>query len=100
MGDDATRTMQCDVERSMGEEDGEREVPGRDRRDHAAAAQAERVGLAGRAWQATGLPEQAPPLRRVVAQEIDRLAQLGEGVVETAVEVPDIDEVCKDGGEL
>ena len=62
-------------------EDGEREVPGADRDEHAAAVQGEPVALSGRARQ---IARCGPDLRlnRIVAQEIHRLAHLGDCIWE------------------
>ena len=58
------------------DEDRQREVPRADRREHAAAVEAQQVLLAGRAGQRLRRAEQHARLAGVVAQEIDRLAQL------------------------
>ena len=61
---------------------GEREIPWRDAGEHAAAVERQRVALAGRPGQRHGAGEQAPRLRRVVAQEIDRFAHVALRVVQ------------------
>ena len=61
-------------------EDREREIPRADAGEHAAAAQAQPVRLAGRARQRQRPAEVLLGPRRVVAQEIDGLAHLGNRV--------------------
>ncbi len=64
----------------LAEEDREREVPRRDAGEHAAAVQLDLVALAGRAGQRHRPGEIGAGAHGVVAQEIDRLAQLRDGV--------------------
>ena len=63
----------------LAEEDGEREVPGRDAHPGAAAAHPQHVALAGRAGKLDRLQSLAR-LGGIIAAEVDRLAHLGEGV--------------------
>ena len=97
LGDDAVAGHQG--RRHLAEEDGEREVPRRDGDEDAASAQAQQVQLPGRAGQALPVAEQLAPLRRVIAAEVDRLAQLGDGVVEglAALGLQEVDEPTAPG---
>ena len=61
-------------------EDREREIPRADAREHAAAVQAQLVALARGPGQAQRAAELRARPCRVVAQEIDRLAHLGDAV--------------------
>ncbi len=63
-------------------ENGKREVPGRDAGEDAAAVERQRVALAGRSRQRQRADEQAPRLRRVISQEVDRLAYVALRVVQ------------------
>ena len=63
--------------RDLTGEDGEREVPRRDGREHAAPVQAHRVALARRPHHHLRHLELGAGFRRVVAQEVDGLAQVG-----------------------
>ena len=67
--------------RDLAEEDREREIPRADADEHAAAAMMQLVGLAGRARHRLR-DERAARLGGVVAAEVDRLAHLGERIVE------------------
>ena len=58
----------------LAEKDRERKIPGRDRNEDAAAAQAKLVALAGRTRHGFARAEQLAPLRSIVAAEIRRLA--------------------------
>ena len=80
--------------RDLAEEDRERKVPRRDRDEDAASAQAQHVRLARRPGHRLPGPEQAAALRRVIASEIDRLADLRERVVEglAALDLQQVDE--------
>ncbi len=70
--------------RDLAGEDGEREIPGRrcreTRRARAGAANSTRRSGHG----AAAVAEEHAPLARIVAAEIDRLAQFGDGIVERA----------------
>ena len=79
LGDDGVAGSECGG--GLAQEDGEREVPRRDRHEHAAPADAVAVLLAHRAGQRG---RAAQPLRfvGVEAQEIDRFAKLRDAVVD------------------
>ena len=64
--------------RDLAGEDRQREVPRADAGEDAAPVQRELVALAGRAGQRQRPAEVGARARRVVAQEIDRLAHLGD----------------------
>ena len=66
----------------LAEEDREREIPRADADEHAAPAKREAVLLPGRPGQKLALAEMRARLRRVIAAEIDRLADFGERVIE------------------
>ena len=68
--------------RNLAEEDGEREIPRRDAGKHAAAPPRETVELTRRAGHDLGLAELATRFGRIVAAEIDRLADFGDTVVQ------------------
>ena len=80
LGDDAVAGDERG--RDLAGEDREREVPRRDAEEDAAPAQDQPVLLAGRAGQRGRRGEFRLGLGGVVAAEIDRLAQFGDGVVE------------------
>src|SRR5690606_6962348 len=61
-------------------EDREREIPGTDTDERASPSQPELVALARRPREAKTLVELRPCSARVVAQEVDRLAHLGDAV--------------------
>ena len=61
-------------------EDGEREIPGRNGRDYAAAMQSQLVLLPGRARKRKRPGELAPGFGCVETQEIDRLADFKDSV--------------------
>ena len=60
--------------------DSQRKIPRTDAAEHTLAAQPQQVALAGRARQRGLVREIATRARRVVAQEIDRLAHFADGV--------------------
>ncbi len=64
----------------LAQEDRQREIPRADADEHAAAIEEQLIALAGRAGQLFGLAEQAPRHGGVVAQEVGRLADLGDRV--------------------
>src|SRR3546814_13029451 len=76
LGDDGVAGGQCGGE--LAREDGEREVPGTDAGEDAAAVQAQAVPLAGRPRQFAAVAELLLAALGVVAQEIDGLAHPGE----------------------
>ena len=69
-------------------ENGERKVPGRDAREHAAPMQAERVLFSGRAFEQARGGEFQARLRRGIAQMIHRLAEIGLGIGERLARFP------------
>ena len=77
LGDDAIAGGER--RRDLAEEDGEREIPGRDADPGAAALHAKHVALAGRAGQLPRL-EMGARLGGVITAEIDGLAHLGERI--------------------
>ncbi len=68
--------------RDLTEEDGEREVPRRDAGKDAAAAPGETVELTGRAGHDFGFTELLAGLNRIVAAEVDSLADFGHAVIQ------------------
>ncbi len=79
LGDDrVARDQRC---ADLAEENGKRKIPRADASKHAAAAVAQFVALAGRTRHRLG-HQRAARLRGVIAAIIDRLAKLGERVVE------------------
>ncbi len=68
--------------RDLAEEDRQRKIPGRDRDEDAAAAQAKLVALAGRARHGFARAEQLASLGGIVAAEVGGFAQLRQRVVE------------------
>src|SRR6185312_10195756 len=64
--------------RDLSGEDREREIPRRDAREDAAAAQRKQVRFAGRRWQHERRAEAPARLRRVIAAEVGGLAHFGD----------------------
>ena len=72
--------------RHLAREDRERKIPGADRHEDAAAMQPQHVALAGGSRQVPVLEPAC--LGGVVAQEVDRLADLGHGVAQGLAALP------------
>ena len=68
--------------RDLADKNRQRKIPWRDRNECAAPAQLEHIAFAGGAGHGFAIPEQLPTLRRVIAAEIHRLANLRKRVVE------------------
>src|SRR3981081_1022497 len=80
LGGDRISGHQC--RRYLTCKDRQRKIPWRYRDEYAAAAQLEHVALAGRSRQGFALAEQLAALRRVVAAEINGLADFRKRVIE------------------
>ena len=78
LGDYGVARRECRAQLSG--KDRERKIPRTDAGKDSAPAQAQRISLSGRARQQRLGGKQHPRLLRVVAQEIDRLAHLGDAV--------------------
>ncbi len=68
--------------RDLPEENREREIPRSDRHDHAARAIKQAIILSGGAGKSDGRAHDALGLARIETQEIDRLADLGDAIIE------------------
>ena len=66
----------------LAEEDRQRKIPRRYRDEHAATAQLQHIALAGRARHRFARTEQIAAFRRIIAAEIDRLADFRKRVIE------------------
>src|SRR3982075_2410799 len=80
LGDDRISGHKC--RRYLPCKDRQRKIPWRYRDEYAAAAQLEHVALAGRSRHGFALAEQLAALRRVVAAEINGLADFRKRVIE------------------
>src|SRR3954463_9593501 len=78
LGDD--RVTRSQRRRRQSGEDGEREIPRGNSRDHSAAMQTQLVLLAGRSGKRHWPCELAPCFGSVEAQEVDRLPDLKDSV--------------------
>ena len=82
------RVSRCQSARDLPGEDGEREVPGRDRREHAASVQRQLVQLSGRTLQHARSGKLAARFRRCIAEMVDGLAEVTLRVADGLAALP------------